>query len=66
MDHIRMTREDAVGIITMDRPERFNAMDVTMAQDFRKAGLQFAREEAIRCVVLRGGARTACFAAART
>jgi 2-(1,2-epoxy-1,2-dihydrophenyl)acetyl-CoA isomerase len=54
MEHIRIATEGAVGIITMDRPERFNAMDVAMAQDFRKAGLQLARDETIRCVLLRG------------
>jgi 2-(1,2-epoxy-1,2-dihydrophenyl)acetyl-CoA isomerase len=54
METIRMSCEDAVGIITLDRPDRFNAMDVRMAQEFRKAGLQFARDESIRCVVIRG------------
>jgi 2-(1,2-epoxy-1,2-dihydrophenyl)acetyl-CoA isomerase len=54
MEHIRTSREEGVGIITMDRPERFNAMDVAMAQDFRKAGIQLARDEGVRCVVLRG------------
>jgi 2-(1,2-epoxy-1,2-dihydrophenyl)acetyl-CoA isomerase len=54
MGHIGMSREDAVGIITLDRRDRFNAMDVAMAQDFRKAGLQLARDEAVRCVVVRG------------
>lgn len=54
MDHIRMAREGAVGVITIDRPERFNAMDVATAQEFRKAGLQFARAEDVRCVVIRG------------
>lgn len=54
MDHIRMTCEDGIGIITIHRPERFNAMDVTTAQEFRKAGLQFARASDVRCVVVRG------------
>lgn len=60
MDHIRMTRDGAVGIITIDRRERFNAMDVTTAQEFRKAGLQFARAEDVRCVVLRGAGGVFC------
>jgi 2-(1,2-epoxy-1,2-dihydrophenyl)acetyl-CoA isomerase len=54
MEHIRTSLEEGVGFITMDRPDRFNAMDVAMAQDFRKAGIQLARDEAVRCVVLRG------------
>jgi 2-(1,2-epoxy-1,2-dihydrophenyl)acetyl-CoA isomerase len=54
MTQIEVSREDGVGILTMNRPERFNAMDVAMAQDFRKAGLSLARDESVRCVVVRG------------
>jgi 2-(1,2-epoxy-1,2-dihydrophenyl)acetyl-CoA isomerase len=54
MPHIQMTRRGAVGTITIDRPARFNSFDVATAQDFRRAGLQFARDEAVRVVVLRG------------
>ena len=53
-DPIKTSREGAVGIITIDRPERFNAMDVDTAREFRKAGLQMARDEAVRAVILRG------------
>jgi 2-(1,2-epoxy-1,2-dihydrophenyl)acetyl-CoA isomerase len=60
MDHIHMSQEESVGIITLARRDRFNAMDVSMAQDFRKAGLQFARDDAVRCVVLRGSDGVFC------
>ncbi|HXJ30788.1 MAG TPA: enoyl-CoA hydratase-related protein [Gemmatimonadales bacterium] len=60
MEHIHMSREDTVGIITLTRRDRFNAMDVSMAQDFRKAGLQFARDDGVRCVVLRGADGVFC------
>src|ERR1041385_6900977 len=60
MDHIRMTRDGAVGFITIDRPERFNSLDVATAQDFRKAGLQLARDESVRCVVVRGVGKIFC------
>lgn len=60
LEHIRMERRGSVGIITMDRPERFNSLDVRMAQDLRKAGLRYARDEEIRCVVLAGGDRVFC------
>jgi 2-(1,2-epoxy-1,2-dihydrophenyl)acetyl-CoA isomerase len=55
MGNIRLERTGGVGRITMDRPERFNALDTAMAQDLRKAALQLARDEAIRCVILAGG-----------
>jgi 2-(1,2-epoxy-1,2-dihydrophenyl)acetyl-CoA isomerase len=54
MAHIHVTREAAVATITIDRPARFNSLDVTTAQDFRRAGLQCARDAGVRVVVLRG------------
>jgi 2-(1,2-epoxy-1,2-dihydrophenyl)acetyl-CoA isomerase len=54
MTHIRIEHDGAVGILTIDRRERFNSFDVETARDFRKAGLQLCRDEEVRCVVLRG------------
>lgn len=51
---IRVTREGAVGVLTIARRERFNAMDPATAQAFRKAGLRLARDESVRCAVVRG------------
>lgn len=54
MSNILLERNGTVGIITINRPSRFNAMDVETAQDFRRAALQLARDPAIAVVVLRG------------
>lgn len=54
MSNIRSERHEAIGIITIDRAARFNAMDVTTAQDFRRAALAFARDPGVRAVVLKG------------
>jgi 2-(1,2-epoxy-1,2-dihydrophenyl)acetyl-CoA isomerase len=54
MSTILVEQRGAVGLITMNRRERFNAFDVRMAQDFRRAALQLARDERIRVVVLGG------------
>jgi 2-(1,2-epoxy-1,2-dihydrophenyl)acetyl-CoA isomerase len=54
MTAILVEREGPVGIITIQRPERFNAFDVETAQEFRKAGLLCARDPDLRAVVLRG------------
>jgi 2-(1,2-epoxy-1,2-dihydrophenyl)acetyl-CoA isomerase len=51
---------DAVGVITIDRKERFNSLDVETARDLRKAGILFARDEKIRAVVLRGANGVFC------
>jgi 2-(1,2-epoxy-1,2-dihydrophenyl)acetyl-CoA isomerase len=54
MEHIRTQRDGAVGVITIDRRKRFNALDVMTARDLRKAGIQMCRDREVRCVVLRG------------
>jgi 2-(1,2-epoxy-1,2-dihydrophenyl)acetyl-CoA isomerase len=60
MTHIRTELQGAVGVITIDRPDRFNSLDVATAQDLRRAGLQYARDEAVRAVVLRGAGGIFC------
>lgn len=52
--HIRSHRRGTVGVITIDRPARFNSLDVRTAQDFRRAALQYARDDDVRVVVVRG------------
>jgi 2-(1,2-epoxy-1,2-dihydrophenyl)acetyl-CoA isomerase len=54
MSNIVTHVDGAVGVITIDRKERFNSLDVDTARDLRKAGLLFARDAKIRAVVLRG------------
>jgi 2-(1,2-epoxy-1,2-dihydrophenyl)acetyl-CoA isomerase len=60
MSSIDTRREGPVGVITLDRAERFNALDVTMARDFRKAGLGFARDPGVRAIVIRGQPTVFC------
>ncbi|HUM16673.1 MAG TPA: enoyl-CoA hydratase-related protein [Candidatus Nitrosotalea sp.] len=60
MKHIRMERDGRVGIITIDRRERFNSLDIETAQDLRKAGLRYARDDEVRAVVLRGAGGVFC------
>ncbi len=60
MSHIVTGTEGAVGVITIDRKERFNSLDVETARDLRRAGLLFARDAKIRAVVLRGSNGVFC------
>ena len=53
-EHIQTHVEHAVGFITIDRPARFNSLDVKTAQDLRHAGLTMARDPHVHVVVLRG------------
>lgn len=60
MRHIRIDREGAVGILTIARRERLNSLDVETAQDFRRAGLQLARDRDVRAVLIRGEGGVFC------
>jgi 2-(1,2-epoxy-1,2-dihydrophenyl)acetyl-CoA isomerase len=60
MEHIRIARDGAVGVLTIDRPQRFNSLDVATARDLRKAGLELARDASVRAVVLRGTGGVFC------
>jgi 2-(1,2-epoxy-1,2-dihydrophenyl)acetyl-CoA isomerase len=60
MTHIQTQVSGAVGILTIDRRERFNSMDVETARELRRAGLGLLRDEAVRCVVLRGSGGVFC------
>jgi 2-(1,2-epoxy-1,2-dihydrophenyl)acetyl-CoA isomerase len=60
MKHIRIERSGAVGILTIDRRERLNSLDVETAQDFRRAGLQLARDRDVRAVLVRGEGGVFC------
>jgi 2-(1,2-epoxy-1,2-dihydrophenyl)acetyl-CoA isomerase len=60
MEHIRTARDGGVGVITIDRRERFNALDVMTAHDLRQAARAMARDGAVRCVVLRGTGGVFC------
>lgn len=58
--HVRCERSGRLGIITLDRRERFNALDVEMSRDLRHAGLELARDEQIGAVVIRGSGGVFC------
>jgi len=60
MEHIHIEQEGPVGILTIARRERFNSLDVATAQDFRRAGLQLARDRSVRAVILRGAGGVFC------
>jgi 2-(1,2-epoxy-1,2-dihydrophenyl)acetyl-CoA isomerase len=58
---IRVERDGGAAFLLLDRPERFNALDVIMARDLRAAGLKLARDAAVKVVVLRGtGGKAFC------
>jgi enoyl-CoA hydratase/carnithine racemase len=60
-DNIRIERDGFVGIITIDRPEKLNAMTPEMADALVAAVNGFNADGGIRCVILTGaGDRAFC------
>jgi enoyl-CoA hydratase/carnithine racemase len=58
-DNILVTRDGMVGIITINRPEKLNAMTPEMAAALVAAVTAFNTDDAIRCVVLTGAGEKA-------
>jgi enoyl-CoA hydratase/carnithine racemase len=57
-----VTREDAAGVatLTLNRPEKLNAITPALMVDLRKHLDQIARDESVRCVILTGAGRSFC------
>jgi 2-(1,2-epoxy-1,2-dihydrophenyl)acetyl-CoA isomerase len=52
--HIHTRIDNGIGYLTIDRPTRFNSLDVETARDLRAAGLTLARSDDVRVVVVEG------------
>ena len=60
-ENIKVERAEMVGIITIDRPEKLNAMTPEMADALVAAVESFNADDTIRCVILTGaGERAFC------
>lgn len=57
-----VTREDAAGIatLTLNRPEKLNAITPALMVDLREHIDQMARDDSVRCVILTGAGRSCC------
>ena len=58
--HIQTRIDGGVGYLTINRPARFNSLDVDTARDLRRAGLALARNDEVRTVVLEGSRGVFC------
>lgn len=52
--------DDGVALLTLDRPDRLNAFDLTMAGELEHWFLTEARDDAVRAVVVTGAGRAFC------
>ncbi|GIW13702.1 MAG: enoyl-CoA hydratase [Tepidiforma sp.] len=59
-DVVLTTREDAILVITMNRPESLNAMNPAMLDALAETAAAAAADPAVRCVVITGAGRAFC------
>ena len=53
-EHILIDAEEGVGIVTLNRPEKLNAMNRKMSGELRDAVKEFDADDAIGCIVITG------------
>ena len=53
-EHILLEREDGVGIITLNRPEKLNAMNRKLSSELQDAVKELDADDAIGCIVITG------------
>jgi enoyl-CoA hydratase len=56
-EHILVETEDGVGIVTLNRPDKLNAMNRRLSSELHDAVKRFEADDAIGCVVITGAGR---------
>ena len=56
-EHILVDREDGVGLITLNRPEKLNAMNRQLSGELRDAVNELDGDDGIGCIVITGAGR---------
>jgi 2-(1,2-epoxy-1,2-dihydrophenyl)acetyl-CoA isomerase len=59
-EHILVSREDGVGTVTINRPDKLNAFYGSMRQDIAAAVRELAQDPAVRVLVVAGAGRAFC------
>lgn len=60
MNFILVAKEDGVGTITLNRPDKFNSFCREMALEFQQALDEAASDESIRCILLTATGKAFC------
>jgi len=63
-DNLFVQRESHVAVLTIQRPQRLNALDASTLDEIRQAVLDFQQDESIRCVIVTGSGDKAFVAGA--
>src|SRR3990170_4338129 len=57
---LTLDRRDGVATITLNRPEAFNALNLTLGRELFHAALEVDEDPAVRCVVITGVGKAFC------
>lgn len=60
MSGLRIDRVGAIALLTLDRPDAANAIDVPLARALMEAAIAVADDDSVRCVVLTGAGKMFC------
>ena len=63
-DNLLVQRESGVAVLTVQRPQRLNALDASTLDEIRQAVFDFQHDESIRCVIVTGAGDRAFVAGA--
>jgi enoyl-CoA hydratase len=63
-DNLLVQREARVAVLTVQRPQRLNAIDASTIEEIRQAILDFQRDDTVRCVIVTGAGDKAFVAGA--
>jgi enoyl-CoA hydratase len=63
-DNLLVQREPGVAVLTVQRPQRLNALDASTLDEIRQALLDFQQDASIRCVIITGAGDKAFVAGA--
>jgi len=57
---LTLDRRDGIATITLNRPEAFNALNLTLGRELFHAALEVDEDPAVRCVVITGAGKAFC------
>ena len=57
MDLVLLDKQDRVGTLTLNRPEKLNAMNPTLLGEFSEAIASVGADEEIKVLIIRGAGR---------
>lgn len=58
--HLNLARTDGVATVTLNRPDAFNALDLTLGRELFHVSLEVDEDPEVRCVVITGAGKAFC------